>query len=321
MNWSISKAKMFSKCQRKWFYSEVMASKRSKDIYRYEAYVLKQLGSIHSWRGKLVDYIIEELLVPEFNKKNIPKFNQIEGVVSELMSKQLKFARLKKYRDRKLTKKQAGINFCALREIENSERLENEAIEKIKEQVIISLKNLLKSDLMEILLDSNTILVAQKNLSYKFQGLNVISRPDLIVYFKDKPPMIIDWKVYFYRKDNAWMQLGCYAIALTECISEDPFYKSIDDPTEIKLIEYQLLRNKQKKYQLTDSDVSYIKAYMNNSSNEMLELIKNRKYHELDFNQFETAKNSESCEYCNFKKLCKNKKVKYQVNLMKFVND
>ena len=321
MNWSISKAKMFSDCQRKWFYSEIMASKHSKDIDRYEAYILKQLGSIHSWRGKLVDYIIEILLVPEFNYNKIPPFNKIERLVSELMNKQLEFAKLRKYRDRKLTKKQAGNNFCALREIENSEGLENGAVEEIKEQVITSLKNLLHSELMEILVDPNTVLVAQKNLRYRFQEFNIISRPDLIVYFKDNPPMIIDWKVYFHRKDNAWMQLGSYAIALTECISEDPFQKIIDDPTEIKLIEYQLLRNVQKNYKLTTSDVFNIKEYINNSSRAMDELVKNRKYHGLDFNQFEMAKDSESCEYCNFRRLCKNKKVIYQVNLMKFIKD
>ena len=59
------------------------------------------------------------------------------------------------------------------------------------------------------------------------------------------------------------MQLGVYAIALTECISTDPFLKPIDDPTEIKLIEYQLLKNFQGKYKLSSSDVGDIKDYIN----------------------------------------------------------
>ena len=53
----------------------------------------------------------------------------------------------------------------------------------------------------------------------------------------------------------------------------------------------------------------------------MLELKDDKKFHEFDINQFKKAINSESCKYCNFKSLCRNEKVKYQVNLMKFVNE
>ena len=117
------------------------------------------------------------------------------------------------------------------------------------------------------------------------------------------------------------MQLGSYAIALTECISIDPFQNSIDDPTKIRLIEYQLLKNFQKNYKLTSSDICNIKDYISNSSKDMGKLINNKKYHEIDINQFKMVYTSETCEYCNFKSLCQNKKVKYQINLMKFVND
>ena len=321
MNWSISKAKIFSKCQRKWFYYEIMARKNSKDKDRYEAYILKQLGSIHAWRGKIVDQIIENHLVPEFNRSNVPPFDKIETLVSELMKKQLKFAKLRKYRDLKLTKKEAGDEYCALREIENRKRLDPDSVENIKEQVLISLKNLLQSELLKTLIDSDTVLIAQKILNYKFQENNIISRPDLIVYFKDEPPMIIDWKVYFYRNENARMQLGIYAIALTECISADPFQKSIDDPTEIRLIEFQLLKNYQNKYKFNSTNIRNIKDYIKTSSKDMGKLINNRNYYEFDINQFKMADNPESCEYCNFKSLCRNRKIKYQVNLMNFINN
>ncbi|MFO8018980.1 MAG: PD-(D/E)XK nuclease family protein [Promethearchaeia archaeon] len=320
MNWSISKAKLFLKCQRRWFYSEVMASKYSKDPDRYEAYILKQLGSINSWRGKLVDYIIEKHFIPHFNHGRIPSLNKIERIVSKLMKKQLTFAKRRKYRDRNLTKKKAGNSFLALREIENSGGLKIGDVKKTKKQVIKSLNNLLQSDLMDILLDPNSFLVAQKNLNYKFHDLNVISRPDLIIYFKDKPPLIIDWKVYYYSKENAWMQLGSYAIALTECVAVDAFQKQIKDPKKINLIEYQLLRNIQKHYKLTSPDVRTIKNYIRTTSKAMVELVGNRKYHEIDFNQFKMTEKSEICKYCNFRPLCKDKNVKYQVSLKNFLD-
>jgi len=186
---------------------------------------------------------------------------------------------------------------------------------------MISLKNLLQSDLMKILLDKDTSLFAQKILNYRFNNVNIISRPDLIVYFKNDPPMIIDWKVYLYRNNDARMQLGTYAIALTECVSFDPFQKPIEDPTKIKLIEYQLLKNFQKYYLLTYSDISDITNYIQSSSNDMIKLKNNNRYHEIVIDQFKTVNNPELCKYCSFKTLCYNKKVKYQVSLMNFRND
>ena len=321
MNWSISKAQILSECHRKWFYYEIMAKKNSRDKDRFEAYVLKQVGSIHSWRGNIVDYVIERLLVPEFNEGNVPSLNEIENFISKLMINQLKFAQQKKYRDPKISKKKAGENYCALREIENSEGLNDESVEKIKEQVMISIKNLLHSDLMKIFLDKNNVLVAQKILNFRFNHVNIISRPDLIVYFKYDPPMIIDWKVYLYRDNDAWMQLGTYAIALAECVSYDPFQKPIGDPTNIKLIEYQLLKNFQRDYQLTYSDINDIKSYIKNSSQNMVKLKNNNRNHETVINQFKTVNKPELCKYCSFKTLCTNKRVKYQVSLMKFGND
>ncbi len=320
MNWSISKAKLFSKCQRRWFYSEIMASKYGKDIHRNEAYILKQLGSIHSWRGKLVDYVIERLLVPKFNEKMLPPFNEIESLVSELMEKQFKFAKEKKYRDPKLTKKEAGDNYCALREIEWADELDSESLNIIKQQVLVSLKNLLKSKLMKKFLAPDTILVAQKSLNFKIKGVNIISRPDLILYFKDKPPLIIDWKAYYHGTENARMQLGVYSIALAECVATDPYLKPMDDPTEIRLIEYQLLKNFQREYKLSMSDVDEIKQYINDSLQKMLKLSEHNNYHEFDIKQFEKTITPE-CKYCNFKTLCRNEKIKYQVNLTKFLTD
>ncbi|KKL53595.1 hypothetical protein LCGC14_2273880, partial [marine sediment metagenome] len=318
---SISKAYILSECHRKWFYYEIMAKKNSRDKDRFEAYILKQVGSIHSWRGNLVDFVIEHLLVPEFNEGNVPSLYEIENLISKLMINQLKFTRKKKYRNPKISKKNAGENFCALREIENSEGLNDESVEKIKDQVMISLKNLMHSNLMKILLDSNTVLVAQKILNFRFNNVNIISRPDLIVYFKNDPPMIIDWKVYLYRNNDAWMQLGTYAIALAECVSHDPFQKPIEDPTKIKLIEYQLLKNFQRDYQLTYSDISDIKSYIKKSSQDMVNLKNNNRYHETVINRFKIVNKPELCNYCSFKMLCSNKRVKYQVSLMKFGND
>ena len=61
-------------------------------------------------------------MVPEFNEGNVPSLNEIKNLISKLVANQLKFAQQKKYRNPKISKKQAGEDYCALREIENSEK-------------------------------------------------------------------------------------------------------------------------------------------------------------------------------------------------------
>ena len=55
MKWSINRSKMFAKCQRKWYFSEIVAQPRVKAGIRREVYVLKQLKSIYAWRGQTTE--------------------------------------------------------------------------------------------------------------------------------------------------------------------------------------------------------------------------------------------------------------------------
>ena len=65
MDWSISKAKLFQSCQRRWYFTSIARWNAKKEPIKREAYLLKSLQTVQGWRGSLVDKIIEKkILVP-----------------------------------------------------------------------------------------------------------------------------------------------------------------------------------------------------------------------------------------------------------------
>jgi len=93
MKWSVTTSKMFSKCQRKWYYFSIMASPRSTDPLRREAYLLKQLQSVYAWRGSLVDLVIQKRIVPEVKDHILPSENQVLDYAVQIMDKQISFVK------------------------------------------------------------------------------------------------------------------------------------------------------------------------------------------------------------------------------------
>ena len=64
MMWSFSAHASFRKCPRQWFYKKSYASSRANDPLRREAQRLSKLEGLRAWRGKIVDTIISETIIP-----------------------------------------------------------------------------------------------------------------------------------------------------------------------------------------------------------------------------------------------------------------
>lgn len=70
MIWSISESKTFRRCQRQWFFKNIVAcATAKKNPIRRRAYLLSKLQSVFAWRGQLVDTVIENYLIPALNSK------------------------------------------------------------------------------------------------------------------------------------------------------------------------------------------------------------------------------------------------------------
>jgi len=319
MKWSITKSKMFSQCQRKWYYSGIMANHISKDTLRREAYLLKQLQSLYAWRGSLVDDVIEKLIVPRMRCGILPSESEVVDFSMKLMDQQIEFGIAAKHRCQNMIKSNGNGAYCAFYDVEYNGGLDEKTLQDARQEVKTSLVNLLQSSFIKDIMRNSSTLIAQRSLMFEFEKTTISCTPDLIVLAKQDRPLIVDWKVHAFGDADSWLQLGVYAVALASVKPHKDFPPSIQhvlkDPTNIRLVEYQLLKNKQREYSISLEDIDDIYDYIFRSCSEMNRLVKGRKYEELDINQFQTARSPSVCEKCQFKKLCW-KKMPVQTGLL-----
>jgi hypothetical protein len=309
MKWSINKSKTFKKCQRKWYYSEIVANPRSTEGIRKETYLLKQLKSIYAWRGSLVDKVIQNYITPILLKHDIPNEKDVIDKALKLANSQIRFAKENKYRFPGITKSKVGNDYCALYDMHYKAKLDDASLKGAKDDIIVSLKNLLSSEILSDIARDNKYVVSQRTLSYHFfGGVNIVCVPDMIVFFENRQPLIIDWKVHAYGNSDAWLQLGVYSVALCNTSPHRDFPESHSnihvEVSKIDLLEFQLLKNVQRKYTISDEDVLDIEDYMLTSINQIKNLVNGRDFNDLDKSLFQTSRNPQTCKSCQFKCLC-----------------
>lgn len=84
MRWSYSASRSFRQCQRQWFFKNVVASARAKDPFRKRAYLLSKLQSVSAWRGRIVDDVISNLIIPQLNRGNLVSLREAKNRARDL---------------------------------------------------------------------------------------------------------------------------------------------------------------------------------------------------------------------------------------------
>ena len=310
MNWSFSAHRTFIQCQRKWFFMQKVANSRAKkDPVRREAYLLKQLRSMPAWRGGIVDTTIEMAVVPALRRGELPSRSSVIDYARNLSRAQARFALDRRYREPGMTKTGAGTNYAAFFDVEYGGGSDLTAsIQAVEEEVDIALNNLLsRVDFLRMLAGSDW-LGAQRSLSFNLSAdLSVRAHPDLVAFFNGAAPLIVDWKVSARRADDYWLQLAVYALALssTNPHRDWPSAASIGDidPTEVRLIEANLLTNQFKEHRVSEEDLDELRELILDSAWEM-EIVGAPVDGRMAPEEVETAWNPRSCEYCNLRKIC-----------------
>ena len=311
MKWSVSGSRMFFQCPRKWYYETIFANSRAKDPARREAFVLKQLQNIRAWRGKLVDQTISNFIVPRLNRHETVTLKEAADYAHKLFEMQLAFAKARRYRDPNIKKSDDEFeeDYCALFELEYDGALDAKLLSMAENEIAASITNFFNSGFFVQITESQPYLIAQRTVQFPFADVNVQCTPDLIVFFKETEPVIVDWKVETPKHKEHFIQLGTYAFALSKAKPHKDFppewLKIIADPSKIELIEFQLLRNRRLQYSLTEQDLVEIEDYIYRTSSRIRHMIDGNGSHSArDPTQFPKAKSSDACVWCKFKKIC-----------------
>lgn len=303
--WSLSAAKTFKKCQRQWYYKNCLANWKAKDPLRRKAYLLSKLHSISSWRGSIVDSVISEVIVPILKAKQTPSLAVAQQKAIDLFDRQLRFARQHPLYQPGLSPSKIGSDFAVLHCMEYGGEIPDAEIKKAKEEIGQALVNLFTMSEIWSELKTSLYIVSQPPLSFSHTGETVRAIPDLIAFYANKPPLIIDWKVHFFGVYRAWMQLGIYALALSQGKPHKGFPRfSQWEVTDFRLWEVQLLTNNIRRYELDEMRIAQIDNFIAESISAMQLIVGDAKKATLDAMEFLTASSPEMCQFCNYQSIC-----------------
>lgn len=311
MRWSFSQSRSFRRCQRQWFIKNHVANARADDAsLGREAFLLSKLGTIYSWRGRLVDQVISTFVVPALSRKQIPTLDSILDVARSLFDRQRAFGLGHRLREPGLSVSRVPQDFAAFREIEYGEQLTDGAFEEAWDDVHTSFVNFLQMGaLLESLHQADT-LAAQRTLQFELEGLTetrilVLASPDLLALYHAAPPLIVDWKVHAFASTDYRLQLGAYALALTRTAPHQdfPIGSTRYSPSQVCLIEAQLLRGVERRHKLDQSSVDDIESHIARSAIEMDQAAR-ADDGPLTFFDFPVTRFPETCGSCPFERLC-----------------
>lgn len=152
------------------------------------------------------------------------------------------------------------------------------------------------------------LLLAQRTLQFRHSGMNVMAKPDLVVFTQEMPPLILDWKVHAFGIQEAWLQLGIYALALLRAKPHKDFPRDLRrwSPTDVSLLEVQLLKQDLREYRLSSTDVVRLENHIATTAYEMMSSVGsvNPKYEDLAVDDFTVTRYPNTCERCSYKRVC-----------------
>jgi len=298
MKWSFSQHQTFRRCQRQWFYKYVFASSRAKDERRQEAYRLSKLVNIKAWRGKIVDDVISKVVVPSIAHRRPVDLETAKD------------AALRRFEEQKalgfeLARSQAG-DFRGFLEVANGTGLTDRDFEAAWSDVEKALKGFFGNTYSWEMMEHATRLFAQRFLSFTSNGASIMAVPDVICFYRDQPPTVLDWKVQSNPIGNYWTQLATYALAITRCKPHKdwPVMPSGLAPADIELAEVQLLTSNVRGHTVTDDEVEEIEELIACSEAEIGLARRGLEPKKLRPEYFSTARSPVFCQYCSFKALC-----------------
>ena len=306
MRWSYSASRSFRQCQRQWFFKNVVASAIAKDPFRKRAYLLSKLQSISAWRGKIVDDVISNSIIPYLNRRNCVTLRDAKNRARRLFDRQLAYARRHPITNLDLQVSKEGDDFAVFHALEYGMEVSECEIEKAWSEVETALVNLFSFDDLKCILKSSQYIVAQRALQFTLMdNVTVLAYPDAIAFRSDAPPAIIDWKVHAFGIHDAWLQLAIYAIALSRCNPHTDFPVGFEkQPQELALYEVQLLTNAVREHSLGGEQIIEAEEYMISSAYEIACLTEGKKYTDLYVEDFRTAVHAETCQRCAFRNIC-----------------
>jgi hypothetical protein len=300
--WSVSASRAFDRCQRQFYFSQVMAWHKTKDPLRQRAYSLKQIQQLAWWPGKVVHRAIQHWVLPEIERGQWPEPGQVISQAQDLARQQFLFSQAGNYRT--TSKTDAGDQYCVLAPHYFEEPIEPDVLDKALTTIDKALRNLLTSQQTRDFLIGRQLYWWEYRLHFKVEGATVRAVPDLLMLSDSGMGLdVVDWKVAT-TASSYHSQVAIYALAAQKT-------GWLADYAHTRLTGYVAnLLEPEPAVALKDPYVvdEHILATTIDTIYESIERIRaltgDRKYDQHDIGRFEYARSAGTCALCNWHELC-----------------
>lgn len=312
MDWSFSESITFTRCPRQWYFRYRLANAKAKRVpIQREAYLLSKLDSIWAWRGKVVDHVISHYIIPALRGPRVPDPTKCLEQARRVFERQLAFGLRHGLRKPELTVSKVGEEFAAFHALEYGSGLSDQEIAHAWSDIEQAITNLFGQRELLLLLREARHLVVQRPLRYICElpvhgPVSIKGTPDLIAFYENRPPVIVDWKVRAVAATDYRIQLGIYALALIHGRPHKDFPEQLARyaPEDLELLEVQLLQDTVRVHRVGEEDVADLEEYIYDSISQIRRVLDGRPMNQLQAEDFPPAHYPEICEACNFRAIC-----------------
>ncbi len=302
MIWSVSASRTFDRCQRQFYFSQIMAWHRTNDPLRERAYFLKRIQQLAWWPGRVVHKVIQHWVLPTIKTGRWPNVDQVIFQARDLAQRQFIFSQTGKYRT--TSKTDAGDEYCILAPHYFEESVEPDVLDKALVTIDEALRNLLNSQQMRYFLTGPQGYRWEYPLHFKVEGTTVRAVPDLLMLSDSKLGLdIVDWKVAT-ASSSYHSQVAVYALAAQETGWLAEYAQAALTGYIINLLEPEPAIALKDPYTVDERILATTVNTIYESIERIRALTDDKKYSQLDIGRFEHASSAGTCALCNWRELC-----------------
>jgi len=306
IQWDNTAVNNLLECNRKYFFAQLLASKKRTNQLQRKVHELKKMQNISMWQGSVVDHFMETVVIPKISAKQSLDFEALANEAVELAKKQYNYSRLAIYTDPIAGKLETAPEFCILdihalgKPYDENEILE--AYDNIR-GAILRLPEIRMPDgqtLLGFLQQCNSLTPNVYTWKIEIEQAVVKPQMDLLAQYNWKP-VIIDWKLSrSYTSDYARQLIILGVVVYLKRLSnpDKKPYKHED----ISLFEVNLLKGTVKQHEFTAERANSMIDEINLSSRDIALLEGENEVPNID--DFEGTDNDGSCKICNFRSIC-----------------
>ncbi|MDR3715876.1 MAG: PD-(D/E)XK nuclease family protein [Puia sp.] len=304
--WDNTARNTLSECNRKYYFSQLIASKsRTKQLPR-KVHELKKMQNISMWQGSVVDRFMETEIIPRISEKKPMDFTALAEQAVELAKKQFEYSRLAIYTDPVDGKLETAPEFCILDIHELGKPFEEREVVEAYDNIraaILGLPEIRMPDgqtLLGFLQQCNRLTPNVYTWMVEIERAVVKPQIDLLA-LHDWKPVIIDWKLSRSHTANYARQLTICGIVVYLKRLATPDKKPYRHE-DIRLFEVNLFKGVVKSHPFTAERANEMIDEIHLTSEDIALLLGENE--EPDIRDFEGTDNDGSCKICNFRSIC-----------------